>query len=107
MPDLLFNASAYSRRKGIVTTVPQVRDQNVRVSMSEEGSGLSPLLLEQLFTPATHRDLAQGTSRAVGLQLTRSRSLKEGVGRAVGVDTTNGDGLTFWLDLPLTNSRAA
>lgn len=106
--DLLFHAIANSRRKGVVI-VSQIRDEDVRVSMSEKGlgPGPSPLLLEQLFTPVTQRDLAQSTSHAVGLELTRSRSLMEGVGRAVGVDTTNGDGLTFWLDLPLTSSHVA
>ena len=107
MLDLLFHAIANSRRKGVVTIVSQIRNENVRVSMSEKGSGLSPLLLEQLFTPVRQRDLAQSTSRAVGLELTRSRSLMEGVGRAVDNDTTIGDGLTFWLDLPLTSSHVA
>ena len=107
MLDLLSNAIAYSRRIGVVTIVSQIRDENVRVSMSDTGSGLSPLLLEQLFTPVTQRDLAPSTSRDVGLELTRSRSLMEGVGGAVGVVATIGDGLTFWLDLPLTSSHAA
>ena len=80
MLDLLSNAIAYSRRNGVVTIVSQIRDENVRVSMSDTGSGFSPLLLEQLFTPVTQRDLAPSTSRDVGLELTRSRLLMEGLG---------------------------
>ena len=105
--DLSSNAIAYSRRNGVVTIVSPIRDENVRVSMSDTGSGLSPLLLEQLFTPVTQRDLAPRSSRDGDLELTRSCSLMEGVEGAVGVVATIGDGLTFWLELPLTSSHAA
>jgi PAS domain S-box-containing protein len=102
MLDLLSNAIAYSRRNGVVTVVSQVRDERVRVSMSDTGSGVSPLLLEQLFTPVAPRAPEAPVLSDVGLELSRSRSLIESVGGAVGVDTTIGDGLTFWLDMPLS-----
>jgi CheY-like chemotaxis protein len=86
-----------------------VDDQTVRlrVEVRDTGSGLSEDTLERLFQPFTQGDA--GINRqfgGTGLGLAISRRLVERMDGALGVTSQEGQGCTFWFEMPLQRPEA-
>jgi PAS domain S-box-containing protein len=101
----LTNALTYAPPDHPITVYLQILDNRVRISVHDEGPGLSTdeqILIWDRFYQVSHNQLPMYTTSAgMGLGLYISRSLIEQQGGQVGVDSKPGQGSTFWFTLPL------
>ena len=73
-------------------------DGAISVAVSDDGPGIEPEVLEQLFEPFfTTREAGQGT----GLGLSMCRKIADAHGGRLDVETRIGQGSTFTLSLPV------
>ncbi len=103
--NLLSNAIKYNRPRGSVTiTCAPMPRGKVRLSVRDTGPGISPDLLERLFTPFDRLDAETSGIEGTGLGLALSKGLIEAIGGTIGVESTVGEGSTFWIELPNVKS---
>ncbi|CAO3377681.1 sensor histidine kinase [Azospirillum argentinense] len=111
--NLLSNAVKYSDRGGRVRVTlsefageaPGDGGGRARLSVSDDGRGIPPAELAQLFQPfARTGRLGTEGEGTVGLGLYICRSIAEGHGGRITADSTPGRGSTFTVDLPLVAS---
>jgi CheY-like chemotaxis protein len=103
----LANAVKYTP-PGSVATVESTstRDGWLRIAVVDNGRGIAPELLEQLFTPFERIGADQTVVEGTGLGLAHSKALAEHMGGSVGADSTVGQGSAFWVELPLGRAPA-
>jgi len=98
--NLLSNAVKYNHTGGHVRIHCQLTSSNqVRISISDTGPGLS---LEQqaiLFQPFERLDADRRAIQGTGIGLALSKRLIELMGGSIGVDSEKGSGSTFWIEL--------
>jgi PAS domain S-box-containing protein len=99
--NLLSNAIKYNRPNGAVTIACESRRNNVRLSVTDTGPGISSGLRERLFTPFDRLDAETSGIEGTGLGLALSKGLIEAIGGTLGVDSEVGRGSTFWIELPV------
>ena len=107
MLNLLSNAVKYNHPGGQVTvTVDDRPGDQLRISVTDTGRGVSGQDVGRLFLPFERLDAAQAGVEGAGLGLALSRDLVEAMGGSTGVSTAQGEGSTFWIELPATEPVA-
>lgn len=76
--------------------------EGVRVEVRDDGTGISPEILPQIFEPFL---TTKETGHGVGLGLAVSRSIMEHHGGKIEVQSDLGKGTTFTVTLPLDISK--
>jgi len=105
--NLLTNAVKYNHPAGTVTVaVHQRAGDRVRISVTDTGRGIADPDLGRLFLPFERLDAAQAGIQGTGLGLALSRNLIEAMGGTTGVSSQQGEGSTFWVELPGTEPVA-
>jgi PAS domain S-box-containing protein len=98
--NLLSNAIKYNRKGGLVDVTCSLAEQGrTRISVADNGAGLTAEQLGQLFQPFNR--LGQEASRVegTGIGLVVSQRLVDLMGARIGVDSTVGVGSVFWIEL--------
>jgi signal transduction histidine kinase len=100
----LSNALKYSRSDQPVTAIMQVEDDQARVSVRDEGVGISEPELEHIWerfyrVPGIGHQSGSQVGLGLGLYISHDVVLRHG--GHVGVRSTPGGGSTFWFSLPL------
>ena len=97
---LLENAARYSAADREIDVKAHADAEGLRISVSDQGVGLDPAELDQLFERFFRgrrvRQLAPGT----GMGLAITRGLLNAVGGTVGADNVPGGGATFTIVVP-------
>ncbi len=97
--NLLSNAVKFNRTGGQVQVSAQADGEQVRITVADQGAGLTPAQIERLFTPFERLGAERSAVEGTGLGLALSKRLIEAMGGQIGVDSSS-DGARFWISLP-------
>jgi len=101
--DIIINAEYFmlnAHEKGTLTITTEKTKDVVRASFSDNGPGISPENVEQIFNPFfTTKEIGQG----IGLGLSICHSIVTEHGGKIYVKSEPGKGATFVVELPINN----
>jgi PAS domain S-box-containing protein len=105
--NLLDNAVKYSPDGGRVRLELETRDSGIRFAVSDQGIGISASEQQQIFGKFYRVDpaLSRGV-RGTGLGLYICRELARRMQGHVSVESREGEGSTFYVDLPVVRPAA-
>ena len=99
--NLLSNAVKYNSKNGkLIIACNAGSDNQVRISVTDTGSGLTRKQQSQLFKAFNRLAPEQSTIEGTGIGLVLARNIVELMGGSIGVDSQPGEGSTFWIELP-------
>lgn len=95
------NAAKYGRSGGTVRfRASRAGDHTIRLSVEDDGPGLTEEKQAQLFEPFNRLGLERSTIEGHGIGLALSKRLAELQEGQMGVISAVGEGAAFWIDLP-------
>jgi len=99
--NIIDNAAKFTAEKGVIKLSLQQDQQNVRLSVRDNGIGIPPAEVAQLFTKF-HRgtSIMQYEYEGVGLGLYMTKLMVELMGGRIEVSSTVGQGSNFTIVLP-------
>ena len=98
--NLLDNAMKYSPRGGVVTIRARQDGAVVECSVEDEGIGIEPRVLGQLFAPYYRAATAPGMAAGTGLGLYISKLITEAHGGRIWVESELGRGTAVHFTIP-------
>ena len=98
--NLLSNGAKYNVPGGTVTLHTEIIENRMRISVTDTGIGIPPDRLESLFEPFNRLGQEGGQIEGTGIGLTITRKLIQRMNGDMGVDSQEGQGTTFWFELP-------
>jgi signal transduction histidine kinase len=98
--NLLSNAFKYSPQGGVVELAAQFDGDAVRVEVRDTGIGIPAHQQPQIFTKFFRGDVAASGITGTGLGLAVSRDIVEAHGGRIGFTSEEGEGTTFFVELP-------
>jgi PAS domain S-box-containing protein len=103
--NLLSNAVKYNRTGGRVQLAcEQVAGQRLQLKVTDTGPGIPPESIERLFVPFDRLGSEQTSIEGTGLGLPMTKGLAEAMGGTLGLASTPGQGSSFWVELPRTET---
>lgn len=99
---MMRNASAYSPNNSEIRVSVEKQSDNVRVSVSDQGIGLTDEEKRHLFQQFYRSDRREVRSEAgIGLELFLAKQLIEMMGGQIGAEGSENQGSTFWFTVPI------
>ncbi|MGE5115999.1 MAG: PAS domain S-box protein [Betaproteobacteria bacterium] len=98
--NLASNAIKYNRPGGLVAVRLAPLDGRLRLSVADDGPGMTPQQLERLFQPFNRLGREGSQVEGTGIGLVITRSLVELMGGELSVRSEPGRGTEFVVDLP-------
>jgi signal transduction histidine kinase len=104
--NLLSNAIKYSPQGGLVQVTAGMRGDAVRFEVRDEGIGIPTEQQPRIFTKFFRADAAASGITGTGLGLAVSRDIVESHGGQIGFMSADGEGTTFFVELPGADGAA-
>ncbi|MBA7533028.1 Phytochrome-like protein cph1 [subsurface metagenome] len=105
MRNMLTNAIKFSHPKSEVMLGSVVENSNVVVSIHDDGIGIEPEVLENLFkNPEDFQSSGTMGERGSGLGISICKTFLESHNGKIWAESTFGEGSTFYFSLPLTKT---
>jgi signal transduction histidine kinase len=101
--NLISNAIKYSPQGGVVEVSADQDNGSVRVEVRDEGMGIPLSQQSQIFTKFFRGDAPASGITGTGLGLAVSRDIVESHGGRIGFTSAEGEGTTFFVELPGVN----
>ena len=100
--NLMANAIKYSFKMGNIYVDCQIKENDTPViSVKDEGTGMSPDQLKNIFSEATAESLpGTGDEKGTGLGLRICKDFTEKLKGKIYVESATGKGSTFYIELP-------
>jgi len=106
--NLLSNAIKYNREGGqIGVSWGPAEGGMFRISVRDTGPGIPAERLKELFQPFSRLGAENSGIEGSGIGLVISKRLMEAMHGRIGVDSREGQGSTFWLELPVAQADTA
>ncbi|MGZ8174700.1 hybrid sensor histidine kinase/response regulator [Methylobacter sp.] len=99
--NLLSNAVKYNREHGAIEVKCATTTSGcLRISVKDNGMGLSPEKLAQLFQPFNRLGQENGAVEGTGIGLVVTSRLVDLMEGTIGIKSNVGEGCEFWIELP-------
>jgi signal transduction histidine kinase/ActR/RegA family two-component response regulator len=106
--NLVSNGIKYNRMGGRLTIAcRRGRPGHLRIAVRDTGFGIPRALQSRLFTPFDRLGAAADGVEGTGLGLILVKRLVEAMDGRLGWESAEGEGSTFWIELPETAGSAA
>jgi two-component system sensor histidine kinase/response regulator len=100
--NLIGNAVKFTPDSGTVSLALEKTDQEVKISVSDTGPGISPEYHEKIFEKFGQVEMYNERRKySTGFGLTFCKLAVEAHGGTIGVESEVGKGSTFWFRLPI------
>jgi len=103
--NLLSNAIKYNNEGGSITlSCADAPENMVRVSIADTGNGVAEDIQSGLFEPFNRLGREASEIEGTGIGLTISKELVETMEGRIGFVSEEGEGSTFWVEMPLSEA---
>ncbi len=107
MLNLLSNAVKYNRPQGTIFVTIETEGRRARLAVRDTGRGIPAHRMAELFQPFSRLGAEATAIEGTGIGLTLTRQLVVLMNGEIGVESQEGQGSTFWVELPLAAQAAA
>lgn len=106
--NLLANAIKYNHPRGsVVVSCEELPEQRLRIIVSDTGDGIPSDRYADLFAPFERLGREAGKVEGTGIGLTIAKRIIENLDGEIGFESEEGQGSTFWVDVPLSDRMDA
>lgn len=98
--NVLANAIKFSPPNGVITFTAGLHQTGVRISIADQGCGIPPSELDQIFEPFVQSSETKDGSGGTGLGLAICKKIIHGMGGKISADNQPSGGAVFYIDLP-------
>ncbi|GHF14710.1 hypothetical protein GCM10017044_06010 [Kordiimonas sediminis] len=98
--NLVTNAAKYGPRGGVITVTVETRPDVVRLSVQDQGPGISAKHKSEIFEPFLRAGQESLGEEGVGLGLSICKTLMQAMGGDIDFENRAEGGSTFWIDIP-------